>query len=538
MAKTAASKKKLRVWIILLILAAILAAAAIILLPKIRQAKSEYSMLTYTDTTVLKSTDLESTISATGIVESASSKKVYSALSYLVEEVCVEVGDEVREGQLLCRLDGESIENQIESQRIGMQTAQDSASAQMQSAWDNYSSFKTSLDQGLNSTLLSAQTQADNALRAYHSAEDAYNRYRQGLENGENTTLISAESALDNARMARRSAEQALDDYDEALYPMTSRDTLEQQYDSAQRACESAQASYDAAYNAVYNQLADLETAMQSAWDAYQAALVAKDAAQKGVDDQLRAYADTVNTAQSASSTAVSEETIRQLEKTLEDTKITAPCSGTVTAVYAEVGASGSGLLFVIEDTKNLIVETTVKGYDLGNVSEGMRVQIRSDATGEARFDGEITTIAPTARKTAYGTTDLSGDAVFETEVAVSGQDTGLRIGMEAQLDFILAQAENVLTAPYDAVYENDAGQSVVLCATEQEDGTWLLSELPVITGASDDLDIVISGDGVCEGLRIVNVPESMRSYVGKTVTIGDQSIRSVYGAYMLGGMD
>ena len=44
-----------------------------------------------------------------------------------------------------------------------------------------------------------------------------------------------------------------------------------------------------------------------------------------------------------------------QLQESLEDTRITAPCSGTVTAVYAEVGSTGSGLLFIIEDVDDLV---------------------------------------------------------------------------------------------------------------------------------------------------------------------------------------
>ena len=79
--------------------------------------------------------------------------------------------------------------------------------------------------------------------------------------------------------------------------------------------------------------------------------------------------------ANAGANTAVTQESIRQLNQTLDDTKITAPVSGTVTAVYASVGSSGSGLLFVIEDTEHLVVSTSVKGYDLGDVKTGMTVE-------------------------------------------------------------------------------------------------------------------------------------------------------------------
>ena len=43
------------------------------------------------------------------------------------------------------------------------------------------------------------------------------------------------------------------------------------------------------------------------------------------------------------------------------------------------------------------------------------------------------------------GQTDLSTpDAVFATEVAVTSQNTGLRIGMNARLNYILDRAEQI----------------------------------------------------------------------------------------------
>ena len=535
MANTAAKKKKIRKWVIPAAIVVVGAAAAIIL-PKVLKTKSDYATLTFTDTTVLESTDLESTVSATGTVESADSRKVYSTMAYPVLEVFVEVGDVVTEGQLLAQLDGSTLENQIETQRISMETQQKAASAQVQSALDNYTSFKEGVDQGLNTTMLSARTQADNALKAYNSAVDAYNDYNDSLNDGSNTTIRSAKNALDGAIAARDAAEEALNDYNGGLELVEN--YLQQQYDSACSACDNAGMAYDSAMKAAYDQLDALETARNNAYDNYQTAQESVSAARKGVQDQLKAYQNNYNTASAGSSTAVSEESIRQLEEALDDTKITAPCAGTVTAVYATVGSTGTGLLFVIEDTNHLIINTTVKGYDLGSVKEGMAVRIRSDATGDARYDGIISSIAPTARKTAYGTTDITGDAVFETEVRVTSPETGLRIGLEAQMDFILAEESAVLTVPYDAVYENADGQSCIMTATEQTDGTWLLAELPVLTGTSDDLDIAVSGEGVTKGLRIINEPEKMLDSLGKTITIGEQSIRSVYGAYMMGGLD
>ena len=197
-----------------------------------------------------------------------------------------------------------------------------------------------------------------------------------------------------------------------------------------------------------------------------------------------------------------------------------ASVSGTVTAVYASVGSSGSGLLFVIEDTDHLVISTSVKGYDLGDVKTGMTVEIKSDATGDSVIPGTLTTIAPTAKKNQLGDTEASNDPSFEAEVSVDSAESGLRIGMEARLSYIIARQAHVLAVPYEAVFTDEAGQSCILVLRTQEKETYLVEKLPVTTGLDDDLDIAVSGTGVEEGLRVITDAKSYLSCIGKTVTL------------------
>lgn len=211
---------------------------------------------------------------------------------------------------------------------------------------------------------------------------------------------------------------------------------------------------------------------------------------------------------------------LRQLRADLEGTEITAPAAGTVTAVYAEVGSSGAGLLFVIEDVENLVVATSVKDYDVASISTGMAVDIQSDSTGDSVYDGEVTSIAPTATKNAAGATDTTGDISFATDVAVTSEDTGLRIGMSVELDFVLEEDPDALAVPYDAVYENGQGQTCLLVLEEGEDGALLLTEMPVETGLETDLDIAVTGEGIGEGTSVVTDPERYLPLLGREVVL------------------
>lgn len=566
-----------------LVLAAILVAAVLFFALRGKSGAKALSVLS-SDTTVVSYEDLESSISGTGTVESSEVTKVYSTLAYQVKSVLVEVGDEVQAGDLLAELDGESIENQIASQKTSMEVSSGSANAQVQSAYDAYDNFKQGLDSGLNSSLISAQSQVDSAYDAYVKAQNAYDRYKENVDLGENTQVLSAQSSRDSAASALDSAESAyktansayqsaleaeeqlpeleakieeasarkkeleegdlefsleyaaeyasllieLNTMQEQLQNIKSGvETAKQSRTSARQALESAQSAYDiaqASYNAALRgedqTLSDYADAVDSAWRTYQTALTTLDSTKKGTEDQLESYADSLASANAGANTAVSEESLRQLNETLEDTKITAPVSGTVTAVYASVGATGSGLLFVIEDTSHLIVSTSIKGYDLGSVKTGMEVEIRSDATGDDVVSGTLSTIAPTAKKNASGETEASSDPSFEAEIAVTKADSGLRIGMEARLSYIFAKAEHVLAVPYEAVFTDEVGQSCILALREEEDGTFTLVKLPVTTGLDDDLDIAIEGDGVDAGLRVVTDPKSYLTLVGKTVTL------------------
>ena len=596
-----------------------------------------------TETALLVRTDLEDSVSATGTVESAHSMTVYSTMAYTVQQVLVEVGDRVEEGQLLCKLDDQNIQDQIETQQAGLDASKAVSNASINAARDNYQQFKSNLEKGLNTTIISAENAVTNAYNAYIAAQNNYDRYLAGLQAGENTTLLAQESALRNARKAvenaydahekaqdgvetaedaledledavreaksaRRQAADALAEYEEQLQDLNDQiAALEQQetdlqqqienaqddsekanlqarllevqgsitekgaeklvlqlqgaqvestYGAAQSAYLQAQAAqeqgkqglelaksqvetcanaiataeeayettlkqYNAALTSVDNALADYAKNVETAFAAYETAKTSLEAAKTAAQNQLKTYQNNLNSAYASADKSTTEATLRQLQADLESTEITAPMSGTVTAVYAKVGSAGSGLLFVIEDTENFVISTSVKDYDIAVVEEGTLATIRSDATGDDVYEGQVTYIAPTANKTALGVTDTSSDISFATDVAVTSRDTRLRIGLTVRMNLIVAQEKNVLAAPYDAIYTNGQNESCILIAEKQEDGTWLLREQVVECGLETDLDVAVKADGLTDGMTVISEPEAYLQYIGQPVTIG-----------------
>lgn len=329
-------------------------------------------------------------------------------------------------------------------------------------------------------------------------------------------------SALTEAAMASGSAPAASaqsnggGDRDKTLEELQAALTAAQaEQTAAQAAVNEAQAAYNSASGQGYS----LSLAVDSTYNGYVTALKSLDAAIAAVETQLQSSENQLDSAKLSAQSAreTRELTLEQLEGSLEDLVITAPASGTVTAVYATVGGPSTGLLFVIEDVEDLVVKTTIRSYDIGQVQEGMEVIIKSDATGDASFAGTVSFIAPASQKTATGDTNTANE-VFDAEVKVLSQDTGLRIGMSVRLNYVLEAETGVLAVPYDAVYTNASGQSCVMAARDQGNGKYILEEIPVTTGVESDVEVAISGPGIQAGLQVLNDPAGRQA--GEVVTL------------------
>ena len=329
-------------------------------------------------------------------------------------------------------------------------------------------------------------------------------------------------SALTEAAMASGSAPAASAQSNSGGYRDMTLEQLQAALPAAQAEQAAAQTAVNeaqAAYNSASGQGYSLSLAVDSAYNGYVTALKSLDAAIASVETQLQSSENQLDSAKLSAQSAreTRELTLEQMDESMEDLVITAPAAGTVTAVYATVGGPSTGLLFVIEDVEDLVVKTTIRSYDVGQVQEGMDVTIKSDATGDASFAGTVSFIAPASQKTATGETNTANE-VFDAEVKVLSQDTGLRIGMSVRLNYVLEAETGVLAVPYDAVYTNASGQSCVMAARDQGNGKYLLEEIPVTTGVESDVEVAISGPGIQAGLQVLNDPAGRQA--GEVVTL------------------
>ncbi|MCL2243386.1 MAG: HlyD family efflux transporter periplasmic adaptor subunit [Treponema sp.] len=323
----------------------------------------------------------------------------------------------------------------------------------------------------------------------------------------------SVQSMRQQIQISAVNLESAQKKYDDALKDSENGTTLD--LDMKKNAYKNNQELFERGFISG-NELSQSEVAYTSALNNYNGLLEqAKDAlktAQINYNNAIAANTDT------------QELVIKNLEKHLRDSVIRAPVSGTVTAVYAREGASGSGLLFVIEDTENLIIKTTIKEYDISNVKTGMYVIIKSDSTGSSVYEGIVSKIAPTAVKDMSGETASKSDVEFEAQVYITSRETDLKIGMNARLNVILEEKKHVYCVPYDAVMTTANGENYIFTAQDNGQNKQTAKQINVTTGLETDFYVEIFSAELFDGMKAISDVSSVRDGMLININTGGSS--------------
>lgn len=391
--------------------------------------------------TTLKKTSLQDSISISGTIQSKTSENVYTTLNYPVKQISVKVGDTVKAGDVLAVLDTSSIEKDVQSAQYSTKSAQETASLNLQKAKSDYDNALYLYNNHLNSELVNAQASVTSAQQDLNTQKSSYD-YNQFLyDSGELSKM-----ALDQEKSKLTSAQNA---YDKAVTTLT------------------------------YTQ--------------------------NKVSQDLKAAKNNYDLALSKANDKSQQITLEKQQQNLKDAVITAPSGGMVTVSNAVAGAAANGVLFTVADTGNLIVNTEIKEYDVGQVTVGKKVIIKTDATGDAEIAGEVSRVAPAATESTQGTSSVT----FAAEIKITGHNPNLKIGMKARMNIILAEKSDIYAVPYDAVLHKADGSAYVLVAVKDANG-YKAKEQPVQTGLENDISIEISGAGLSDAMRVVSNPENL----------------------------
>lgn len=525
-------KKGTKIFLILAVVIVVIAAALIGL---VRAGQSALEAMTTgaASYTALERMDLTNTLSVSGNIQSADVKKVYqeAAGAGKALQVNVEVGDTVAEGDVLCVFDSTDLEKDYEKSRLQAEQSEKSAQISLDSAQNSYNTGVIAQEQAVRAAQQNLEAMQD----ALTTAEEEYNDALEDYNSGKLELTLQVDAEYTQAQYAYTSAKKvsndlylAMRDAEHALESATeeNREELEQAYNAANSEYEAAQVQTDnakAAFDAAREVYENKDTQVESLLDDYREAVtdaqenvsdaeVALQEAEEQRELALHGYSNSVSSAQIATDQTVTEMNLADAQENIDKCTVTAPAAGTVTAVYVNEGesnASGS-LLFVIENLEELEIVTSVREYDIASLAVGMPAEIKTDATGDTVYSGQVKDIAITAQKDAYGNTVSSSNAEFDVTLSVDPGEGGLLVGMNGRATITTDSTEGVLAVLYSSLGYDEDGAPYVMAARPQDDGTLVVEKVPVETGVETDFEVEVISDALAEGDLILDDPTAV----------------------------
>lgn len=175
----------------------------------------------------------------------------------------------------------------------------------------------------------------------------------------------------------------------------------------------------------------------------------------------------------------------------LQHTVISSPMDGIVSHRHVDSGAyvtTTEPPVVTIEAMQTVKIEVPISERDIVAVRPGHKALIEVDAYAGEPFPGTVRRLGPTVDPSSR-----SG----EVEIGLANPDYRLKPGMFAKVTLVLAEREDVVIVPRDAL-RPDGSEATVFVV---RDGT--AHRQPVSTGLMNDTLVEI-GDGVAEGDEVV----------------------------------
>ncbi|HWB00257.1 MAG TPA: efflux RND transporter periplasmic adaptor subunit, partial [Pirellulales bacterium] len=399
--------------------------------------------------------DLIVTVTEDGNVESASNIDIKchvaggSTILWIVPD-----GTVVNKGDVLVKLDSASIEDQINAQRIVLERA---VAARIQ-AEKEFSAAKIGVQEYVEGTYLKEmqliEAQITVAMENLRSAENSHQHTSRLARKGYVTPLqLDAQKfAVERAKLDLETAQVAknvLEKFTRAkvLEDLESlRDTAEARMRSEQAACELEQ-----------SRLKRLMTQME------QCTITAP-------QDGMVVYANEMSSSRSGSS-----------------------------GVKIEEGAMvrDQQTILRVPDLAQMKVRTLVHESKVDTLAPGMRAEI---IIQDRHFRGEVQSIANQPEPTSFFSSSVKE---YATNVRIDGEPEGLKPGMTAEVEILVANVKNVLSVPVQAVVEQ-RGKFYAWVAKGDH-----VERRPVVIGVTNNTRIEVK-DGLSEADDVVLNPRAV----------------------------
>ncbi|MDU5470201.1 MAG: efflux RND transporter periplasmic adaptor subunit [Peptoniphilus harei] len=146
----------------------------------------------------LKKGSVTNSVSEKGKLVPSNSVEVFPEKSLPVTEVNVKVGDKVKKGDVIAKLDSSSIEQQLKSRKAQKEATDKNVSAQISAAKKRLSEAVTGQKNGKNPALVAAETSLTQAMDQYLAAEKSYNDFKRSIDERYNQGIVAEKDSRQN----------------------------------------------------------------------------------------------------------------------------------------------------------------------------------------------------------------------------------------------------------------------------------------------------------------------------------------------------
>lgn len=175
------------------------------------------------------------------------------------------------------------------------------------------------------------------------------------------------------------------------------------------------------------------------------------------------------------------EDKLKYWQDVYKPIALIAPIDGQVIVATIQPGqtVSASEAALVLSD--KLIVRAQVDETDIGKISVGQKASLSLDAYPDEK-------IAATVEHVYYESTTVNNVTIYEVDILPERVPDYFRSGMNANVDFVVQERDDVLLLPQEAV-NSENGQEYVLV---YNGGEKTLAQRPVTTGLSEGKNVEI----------------------------------------------
>ncbi|WP_046212449.1 efflux RND transporter periplasmic adaptor subunit [Paenibacillus wulumuqiensis] len=401
----------------------------------------------------------------TGTVNPSATVNIMPKIAGKVDNVTVDVGAQVKPGQVLFRLDDDDLRNKLKiaqsdakAAQAGVKTAETSRETGVVSASSGLVSSKNGIISS-KSAITQAQSGINQAQAAVNQANTAVKQAQTAISTAGNT-IKQTQEALATAKSTLTRTQSLADN------GLATQAQLEQ----AQAAVVSAQTAYDNAVNGRANAQEQLEAARNSQVTAQKGLATAQSAyenANSSYTNASEGYNNAQRQLEVSQSTAGVEASRQKVEQAqvnidiardaLDNAVVKSPINGIVVTKNVEAGemVSSAAPSLVIANLDQVNILIYVPAEEINGIQAGDRVQVSVASSGIVA-NGKVKNINPM---------DASGNG-YPVEVAVSNPDGKLKTGMLADVSFVGDDAKEGIIVPTKAI-QQDGKQSYVYTAAK-----------------------------------------------------------------------